>query len=136
LDESRIAQAMLGDVTDGLAAGKHDLKADHALIASHTRFSDPARRYDACKDILQTGWSYPERLALQTLIAQKLHPLSCLKGLSDETPAKLANSDIVLVSQLLEQKPATLARRASLPQKTLRDITEQAKSTLKALERS
>jgi hypothetical protein len=133
LDESRIAQAVLEDVADGFALGKHALKIDRAMIVTNTRFSDQARRYGACKNILQIGWNSPEALSLQTLIERKqLYPVSCLKGLRDTTRASLVNAGIVLLQQLLETKPSVLARKTGLPLKTVRDLVDQTKASMRA----
>jgi Holliday junction resolvase-like predicted endonuclease len=133
LDESRIAQAVLEDATDGFMLGKNDLKINGAMIVTNTRFSEQARRYGACKNILQIGWDSPENLALQNMIEQKkLYPLSCLNGLGDETRTRLVNSGVVLLKQLIEEKPSILARKAKLPQKTVTEIAEKAQASLKA----
>jgi hypothetical protein len=132
LDESRIAQAVLEDVADGFTRGEHDLRIDRAMIVTNTRFSDQARRYGACKHILQIGWSTPKHLALQTLIERKkLYPLSYLKGLKDETRTRLVNSGVVLLSQLLDEPPSVLAKQAKLPQKTIGDLVGKARASLK-----
>jgi hypothetical protein len=131
LDESRIAHAVLEDVTDGYTLGKHDLQIDRAMIVTNTRFSEQARRYGRCKHILQIGWNTPKSLALQALIEQhQLIPLSCLRDLRDETRAQLVNARIVLLKQLLADKPPSLARKTGLPQKTLRDLMEKAKANV------
>jgi hypothetical protein len=130
LDESRIARAILEDVTEGFELGKSDLKIDRAMIVTNTRYSEHARRYGKCRNILQIGWSSPTNLSLQNMIEEKnLYPLSCLRGVKAETKTKLVNSGIVLMKQLFEEKPSTLARRTGVQKETLKQIIEKAKTS-------
>ena len=130
LDESRIARAILEDVTEGFQCGKCDLKIDGAMIVTNTRYSEHARRYGKCRNILQIGWNSPANLSLQSMIEEKnLYPLSCLRGLKRETKTKLVNSRIVLIKQLLEEKPSTLARKTGIQKETLKQIIEKAETS-------
>jgi HJR/Mrr/RecB family endonuclease len=133
LDESRIARAVLEDVTEGFEFGKGSLQVDRAMIVTNTRYSEHARRYGKCRNILQIGWSSPADLGLQNMIEEKnLHPLSCLRGLKSETKTKLVNAGIVLMKQLFEEKPSALARKTGVQKETLKQIIEKAKTSRKA----
>ena len=133
LDESRIARAVLEDVTEGFEFGKGSLQVDRAMIVTNTRYSEHARRYGKCRNILQIGWSSPVDLSLQNMIEEKnLYPLSCLRGLKSETKTKLVNAGIVLMKQLFEEKPSALARKTGVQKETLKQIIEKAKTSRKA----
>ena len=130
LDESRIARAVLEDVTEGFALGKSNLKIDRAMIVTNTRYSEHARRYGKCRNILQIGWSSPKTLALQSMIEEKkLYPLSCIKGLKSEVKMKLVNSGIVLMKQLVEEETSKLARETAISRGILKNIIEKAKTS-------
>src|SRR4030066_456391 len=130
LDESRIARAVLEDVAEGFVLGKSDLKIDRAMIVTNTRYSEHARRYGKCRNILQIGWSSPKTLGLQSMIEEKeLYPLSCIKGLNSETKMKLVNSGIVLMKQLVEEEPSRLARETGISREILKGIIEKAKTS-------
>jgi Holliday junction resolvase-like predicted endonuclease len=130
LDESRIARAVLEDITEGFELGKTNLKIDRAMIVTNTRYSEYAIRYGRCRNILQIGWSSPANLSLQNMIEKKdVYPLSCLRGLKRETKRKLVNSGIVLIKQLFEQKTAELARKIGVPKETLKQIMKKAKNS-------
>ncbi|MBN1244218.1 restriction endonuclease [Candidatus Bathyarchaeota archaeon] len=130
LDESRIARAILEDVTEGFQCGNCDLKIDGAMIVTNTRYSEHAKRYGKCRNILQIGWSSPANLSLQSMIEEKnLYPLSCLRSLKRETKTKLVNSGILLMKQLFEEKPSTLARKTGVPKETLKQIIEKAQNS-------
>ena len=130
LDESRIARAVLEDVTEGFALGKSGLKIDRAMIVTNTRYSEHARRYGKCRNILQIGWSSPNTLGLQNMIEEKkLYPLSCIKGLNSETKMKLVNSGIVLMKQLVEEEPSRIAGETGISREILKGIIEKAKTS-------
>ena len=130
LDESRIARAVLEDVAEGFALGKNDVKIDRAMIVTNTRYSEHARRYGKCRNILQIGWSSPKTLGLQNMIEEKkLYPLSCIKGLNSETKMKLVNSGIVLIKQLLEEEPSKLAEETGISRETLKKVIEKAETS-------
>jgi hypothetical protein len=133
LDESRIARAILEDVSEGFQYGSCDLKIDRAMIVTNTRYSEHASRYGKCRNILQIGWSSPSNLSLQSMIEEEnLYPLSCLRGLKRKTKTKLVNSGIVVMKQLFEEKPLTLVRKTGVPKETLKQITEKAENILVA----
>jgi hypothetical protein len=123
LDESRIARAILEDVSEGFQCGNCDLKIDRAMIVTNTRYSPHARRYGNCRNILQIGWNSPANLSLQSMIEENnLYPLSCVRGLQRATKTKLVKAGIVLMKQLLEEKTSTLARKTGIQKETLKQI--------------
>ena len=137
LDESRIARAVLEDVTEGFTLGKTNTKIDGAMIVTNTKFSKQAKRYGECREILQIGWNSPENHGLQTMIdKQMLYPLSCLKGLKVENRNRLVKSGIVLMKQLLEANPTELAKKAILTEAIVKSIRTKAKSGLNAVKHS
>jgi HJR/Mrr/RecB family endonuclease len=130
LDESRIARAVLEDVAESFLLGKSTLKIDRAMIVTNTRYSEHAKRYGKCRNILQIGWSSQKELSLQNMIEEKkVYPISCIKGLSNQTRMKLVNSGIVLIKQLVEQEPSKLAEETDLSKKYLKQTIEKAKTS-------
>ncbi len=133
LDESRIARAILEDVTEGFECGSCNLKIDRAMIVTNTRYSEHARRYGKCRDILQIGWNSPTNLSLQSMIEKNsLYPISCLRGLKRTTKTKLVNKGIVLMKQVLEENPATLARKTRIPKETIKQVIAKAETIITA----
>ncbi len=130
LDESRIARAILEDVTERTMLDRTDGKIDRAMIVTNTKYSDHAIQYGSCRNILQIGWSSPETLGLQSMIEQKrLYPLSCLRGLRAEIRLRLVESGIVLIGQLLSENLNDLVRKTGLRQDILREIVEKTRLT-------
>jgi hypothetical protein len=134
LDESRIARAILEDVTEGVTLDKTNGKIDRAMIVTNTKYSDHAIQYGSCRNILQIGWSSPENLGLQSMIEKKrLYPLSCLRGLGVEIRMKLVESGIVLIGQLLSENLNELAKKTKLRQDVLREIVEKTRVSTTAI---
>lgn len=130
LDESRIARAVLEDVTEGYELGVTDLKIDRAMIVTNTKYSDHAVIYGNCRNILQIGWSSPANGSLQSIIEEKkLYPLSCLRMLNFDLRTKLVYSGVVLIKQLFEKTPQEIAGKADLPPETVKKIVEAAKAS-------
>jgi len=133
LDESRIARAILEDVTEGFQSGSCNLKIDRAMIVTNTRYSEHARRYGKCRDILQIGWNSPTNLSLQNMIEKNsLYPMSCLRGLKHTTKTKLVNRGIVLMKQVLEENPSTLAIKTRIPKETIKQVIAKAEAIMTA----
>lgn len=130
LDESRIARAILEDVTEGFELGRSNLRIDRAMIVTNTRYSEHAMHYGECRNILQIGWRSPANLSLQNLIEEKhLYPLSCLRSLKTENRIKLVNSRILLIEQLFEEQQSSLARKTGIQKEMLKQIIEKAKTS-------
>lgn len=134
LDESRIAWAVLEDITEGFSVGINNQKIDRAMIITNTRYSEHAIRYGGCKNLLQIGWSSPQYLGLKDMVERgNFYPISCLRGLSTETRLRLVNAGIVLISQLLDQDKAMIEGKTGLPSTTISSIIEKAQHTTKTL---
>jgi hypothetical protein len=134
LDESRIARAIIEDVTEGHRHGATEIKIDRAMIVTNTRYSEHAVIYGNCRDILQVGWTSPQGFGLKDIIEKyKLYPLSCLKGVSTETRLRLVDAGIVLIKQLQEQDSRYLERKIGLPQEKVLSIMEKAKHATETL---
>jgi hypothetical protein len=128
LDESRIARAVLEDVIEGFELGKNKLRIDRAMIVTNTRFSEHAKIYGKCRNILQIGWSSPEKIALQDMIEKKkAHPISCIKGLKNSTRIRLVNSGVVMIKQLMDFNKSNLSKISGISMSTIRKVIEKAK---------
>lgn len=128
LDDSRIARAVLEDVSENFELGRTDFKIDKAVIVTNSRYSEHAIRYGHCRGIVQVGWNYPVNHGLENLIEKKrLHPLSCLRGLRGEDRLRLVDSGLVLIRQLLDEDQLELARKTGLRLQTVEEIMEAAR---------
>lgn len=134
LDESRIARAIIEDITDGYTRGATAVKIDGAIIVTNTRYSEHALVYGGCRGILQVGWTSPEGFGLRDTVEKyQLYPLSCLRGISTETRLRLVEAGIVLIKQLLEQDSHYIERKIELPQENVLSMMEKARHTTETL---
>ncbi len=126
LDESRIARALLEDVSEGFNLGLTNLKIDRAMIVTNTKYSEQALQYGTCRNIMQIGWSTAANLGLRDLIQEKkLYPLSCIRGLKADLRLKLVDSGVVLINQLVAEDSDELAEKTKLPREVINDIKEK-----------
>lgn len=131
LDESRIARAMLEDISEGNELGLNNLKIDKAMIVCNTKFSDHAERYAKCRGIYQIGWSSPPSRSLQTLIEEKkMFPVTYLKGSKTAIRKKLSSAGIILLRQLTENSPGELRRETGIPKEILELTIKKARTIL------
>lgn len=134
MDETRIARAILEDLTDGFVQGVTAEKVDGAIIVTNTRYSEHAIRYGNCRGILQIGWASPDSLGLkETVRKYRLYPLSCLRGVSPEVRGRLVDAGIVLIKQLLEQDSFYLERKLGLPHSMVISLMEKASHTMQTM---
>ena len=134
LDESRIARAIIEDVTEGYKRGVTKIRIDGAMIITNTRYSEHAINYGRCRNILQVGWTSPEGFGMKDVVEKyKLYPLSCLRGVSTETRLRLVEAGIVLIRQLAEQDSHYIERKIGLPHGTVLSIMEKAKHATETL---
>jgi len=134
LDESRIARAVLEDVLEGFEVGLNDWEIERAMIVTNTKFSEHAKRYGKCRNIVQIGWSSPPYDGLQEMIEEKkLYPITCLKRLRKQTKEKLTSAGIVSLRQLIEREPEELANRTKITKRSLLRLLKEAKDCTQAL---
>lgn len=131
LDVSRIARAVLEDITEGFKLGLNKIKIDKAMIVCNTKLSGHARRYAECRGIHHIGWSSPQDGNLQTLIEKrKLYPITYLKGLTNSTREKLSSAGIILLKDLISIKPNKLNKDTGISKETLEQIIKKARMIL------
>ncbi len=137
LDESRIARAVLEDVSEGYQLGLSGVRVDKAMIVTNTRYSEHAIRYGKCRDITQVGWNYPLNGGLDDMIhGKRLHPLSCLKGLQRDDRLRLLDSGFVLITDLANESPESLVRKVGLGRRTAEELLEIAQHISNTLDES
>ena len=131
LDTSRIARAILEDVTEGYRLGLNDLKIDKAMIVCNTKLSEHAKNYAKCRGIYHIGWNSPPECGLQTMIEEKkLYPITYLKGLKKLTMEKFSFAGIILLRQLVEKKTAELQKETGIQKKDLELLIRRAKNII------
>ena len=134
LDESRIARAVLEDVLEGFEIGLNNWEIERAMIVTNTKFSEHAKQYGKCRNILQIGWSSPPYHGLQDMIEEKkLYPITCLKSLRKQAKEKLTSAGIVSLKQLIEREPEELANRTKISKRSLLRLLKEAENCTQTL---
>jgi hypothetical protein len=63
----------------------------------------------------------------------QLYPISCLRGISNETRMRLVDAGIVLIKQVLEHDADFFERKLGLPHQTVVSLMEKANHIAKTL---
>ncbi len=88
-------------------------KLKSGWLVTNTKFTTSAIKYAECQAMTVVGWKYPAHGNLQDLVeAANLHPLTCLRLLSEHDKKTLLGQGIVLCTDL-ERNP-TLLRNLGL----------------------
>lgn len=131
LDVFREARATFEDLTEGYGLRLNSINFTKALVVCNTKFSKQASQYARCRDINHIGWKAPPECGLEQLIEEKrLYPITFLKGLDKGTRGKLADSEVLLLKQLVEGNISKIGKRTGIQRKRLVELTEKAKEIL------
>lgn len=131
LDIFREARATFEDLTEGYSLGLNSINFTKALVICNTKSSKQASQYARCRGIKHIGWKAPPERGLEQLIEEKrLYPITFLKGLDKGTREKLADSEVLLLKQLVEGNISEIKKRTRIQRKHLIELTEKAKEIL------
>lgn len=121
LDTCLQVYARLEDILDGFKNGLNNYNFKNAWIITNTKFSEHAKRYAKAKDIMITGWRYPENDSLEIMIQRKsLYPVNILKT-KKNIIEKIIQEGIVLVKELEEDK----LRKIGISDSIIRNLLKQ-----------
>jgi hypothetical protein len=115
---------------DDLRAVRHNYGKtrvlDEGWLVTNTKFSTNAITYGECAGLKMVGWNYPKKGNLEHLIEESgLHPITCLKSLTEKDASLLLERGMVLCTQILE-RPNELAE-AGLDNRKVQEISAEAK---------
>ncbi|MDD4661679.1 MAG: restriction endonuclease [Candidatus Pacebacteria bacterium] len=81
------------------------------MVVTNEKFTEKAIRYAKCKNIKILGWNYPEKEGLETIIsANNLYPITILPSFNKNYLQLFAEQNVLLVSNLTEEKIKTLEK--------------------------
>ena len=130
LDVSRIARAIIEDVTEGFELGLTNWKIDKALIVCNTKLSEHARSYAECRGIQHIGWGYPSNEDLRAMIEEKkLYPVTYLRELNELSRDRLVSAGIILLKQLVSE-PEKISMKTGINNGALKIIVDRANAML------
>ncbi|MBU5678721.1 MAG: restriction endonuclease [Candidatus Aenigmatarchaeota archaeon] len=126
LDTCLQVYATLEDILDGFKNNKNNYNFKKAWIITNTKFSEHAKKYANAKDIILTGWKYPENASLEFLIQKKaLYPVNILKT-KKNIIEKIMQSGIIVVKELEEDK----LREIGMSENIIRNLIKQKEDIL------
>lgn len=105
---------------DGRTPRIHD-----GWLVTNTKLTSKAIQYSQCAGLTVIGWDYPHEGNLQDLILEaKLHPLTCLTGLTQSQKRYLLSRENVVLCRELVRQPEVL-RRAGCDQHKAAKVIEE-----------
>jgi hypothetical protein len=93
-------------------------------LVTNTKFTTAAIKYAECQHMKVVGWNYPLDGNLHDLIEEAgLHPLTCLRSLSDHDKKTLLGQGIVLCKSLIEAD--TLLQSIGLAEDNIQAVKDE-----------
>ncbi len=125
-------EARLEDVLDGYKSGMNKYNFYRAWIFTNTKFSEHAIRYSNAKNIILTGWNYPESHGLEYLI-QKSHlvPITVLP-MSGALKSRLQERNVITLEDFISVRRSFLEKIGLSENKigSLKKVSQQILSKL------
>lgn len=126
LDTCLQVYARLEDILDGYKNGKNNYNFKMAWIITNTKFSEHAKQYARAKEIMLTGWRYPENESLEILIQKKsLYPVNILKT-KKNIIEKIMQNGIITIKELEENN----LKKIGLSESIVRNLIKQKEEIL------
>jgi hypothetical protein len=122
-------QARFEDIHEYWSRG-HDQdnpEIHHAWIFTNTRFTEPALRYAACKDIRLTSWSFPAGKGIAQLVDTfGLHPITALTTLTHRQKRLFIQNGLVLCKDVTKNKD--LLTRLRIPEHAIQKLMQESQA--------
>jgi hypothetical protein len=132
LKEVMYTYARFLDLKEGYENGKNSIKFDFPWLITNTKFSEDAKRYGRCRNILLTGWRYPANNSIEKMLETKnLYPITILRSLDKRTEEALIMSDYAFCRDILKKPPEEISKFTGIKLKVLKRLIEEAKSILR-----
>ena len=97
------------------------------MLVTNTKFTTAVINYSRSVNLRLLGWKYPRQNSLEQLIEQlKLYPVTALH-LPKHVLDQCLDSGVITIDDVKKMTPATLSKRARIPQKHAQAAVEQAK---------
>lgn len=122
------ADARLADIAPVQEKKEQGWHARHFMwLITNKKFTSTAITYGKCKHMKLTGWSYPKGQSLEELIIQKkLYPITALPSAVRSKLSEFGRANIMLVGDVAEYIPETLARKLGFDKSLAEQIVSEA----------
>jgi len=113
-----------------LLESENSAEFNSVWVFTNTKFSEDAKRYAKCKGMKLTGWNYPEKEGIETLLERKnLYPISILK-IEKHLLDRFVEAGYVFCRDLVETEPKEIKAKTGLSLREVRKVREEAKLVL------
>jgi uncharacterized protein (DUF2225 family) len=120
------------DIRDGFRDGKNHLEFEGFWVFTNTKFSEDAKKFGRCRNILLTGWNYPENRGIEKMLEEKnLYPVTVLRGLDKFAERALINSGYVFCREIVQENLKELSRKTGLRLTTLKKLIKEGEMLCK-----
>ncbi len=105
----------------------HMNKFHQGWVVTNTKFTSDAIKFGECAGVKMLGWGYPNDASLQKLIDDSgLHPITCLKSITQQEKKDLLDCGIVLCRDLREEKSRRVLLDKSFDSKRVMELVTEA----------
>lgn len=99
-----------------------------AWIITNTKFTTKAISYGACKGLKMTGWHYPAKESLESLIEEKmLYPVTVIPSLDRFGREQFAKAGVMFAKDVALFQPAEMQRKFGISSLVANKIREEAR---------
>lgn len=120
------------DIKEAVEKKEHFSALHEAWIVTNTKFTSKAIEFAECRKIKMTGWHYPERESLESLIEQKfLYPVTVLPSLSRSHWEQCARAGLMFARDVIRFDPPELAKNIGISVSFAKGIIQEALSLVR-----
>lgn len=108
---------------------KENVPVSHlAWIITNTKFTTKAISYGECKGLKMTGWHYPAKASLESLVEEKmLYPVTVIPSLDRFGKEQFANAGVMFAKDVALFQPAEMQRKFGISSPLANKIREEAR---------
>ena len=111
--------------------GPNDHRFTQAWLFTNTKFSNDAKKFAKCRNVLLTGWKFPGNESIEKLLEKKkLYPITVLRNVSRNEKQALINAGFVFCRDLLKENPKIISEITGIKLKKINEIIKEAEKIL------
>ena len=111
--------------------GPNDHRFTRAWLFTNTKFSNDAKKFAKCRDVLLTGWKFSGNESIEKLLERKkLYPITVLRSVSKKEEEILIDAGFVFCRDLLKENPKIISNHTGIKLKKINEIIREAEKLL------
>jgi hypothetical protein len=132
INQVMYADARMKDIASNKINNKDGSRHFHTWVITNATFTEHAQKFARCAGVRLTGWNYPNKDSLQSIIVRtKAYPVTVLPSLSRDAREKLTKYGLVLAQDILPYTKETLIRDFGIAPQTAAKIQKEVAQLLK-----